>query len=223
LGDGTISNVHKSTQVLTAKDLACRRGSEWLFTNLSFTIHGGQVIWLKGQNGRGKTSLMRLLVGLSVPDAGSIDWARSVKNTPTNKSADMVYIGHSNSLKEGLTVTESLQFLGQLHGRDCSNQRLMAALERLGINHRRSALVRTLSQGQRRRVALARLALETEPTLWVLDEPFDALDAVGTVEVNTLITEHTERGGSIFLTSHIPLSLDPSLVTTLDLGGDRVE
>lgn len=166
---------------------------------------------------------MRLLVGLSVPDAGSINWVKSVGGMPTNKSADVVYIGHSNSLKEGLTVTESLQFLGQLHGRDCSNQRLMAALERLGIKHRRSAMVRTLSQGQRRRVALARLALETEPTLWVLDEPFDALDAVGTGEVNKLITEHTERGGSIFLTSHIPLSLDPSLVTTLDLGGDRVE
>jgi heme exporter protein A len=119
-----------------------------------------------------------------------------------------VYLGHSNGLKDDLTAIESLQFLARLHGRESSVQAIEAALRCMGIFHRRHLPVRTLSQGQRKRVALARLALETHPTLWVLDEPFDALDDVGIAAVQSLIKEHLQRNGAVLLTSHIPVVLD---------------
>jgi heme exporter protein A len=217
LGGATIFNNRNPEPLVVAKNLACRRGSDWLFTDLSFDIFPGQVTWLTGQNGRGKTSLLRLLVGLSSPDRGEISWVGSPTQDRKNSFDRLVYIGHNNGLKDGLTVTESLQFLAQLGGQQCTNQVLTLALEKLGMSHRCNALVRTLSQGQRRRAALARLALESMPSLWVLDEPYDALDAAGTAVVNQLIGDHVRRGGSVFLTSHIAVSLNASLVKPLDL------
>jgi heme exporter protein A len=126
------------------------------------------------------------------------------------------YIGHANALKDDLTVTESLTFLARLHGLECQSQRINAALRTLAIHHRRHAFVRTLSQGQRRRVALARLALESEPSVWILDEPFDALDTQGIEAVNQLLAAHLARGGSVLLTSHLALSLPETPVTELE-------
>ena len=130
---------------LTATDLACRRGSRELFKGLAFDVTPGQLIWIRGHNGRGKTSLLRLLAGLIAPAAAS----------------------------------------------------------------RRRAPVRTLSQGQRRRVALARLAVDVAgaaPTLWLLDEPFDALDVDGVRGVDELLAEQLRRGGSVLLSSHLPVN-----------------
>jgi heme exporter protein A len=115
---------------------------------------------------------------------------------------------------------ESLQFLASLHGRDSSARAADSALGRMGIRHRRHLAVRTLSQGQRKRVALARLVLETEPTLWVLDEPFDALDDAGIATVHALMAEHRARGGAVLLTSHIPVVLPGDSADVLSL--DRV-
>jgi len=196
--------------------LACRRGSEWLFDDLSFEISPGQIVWLQGQNGRGKTSLLRLIVGLASPDRGTLKWGGSATQESTVEQGKLVYIGHTNGLKDDLTVTESLKFLARLHGRDSSDESVLNALEMLQMSHRKNALVRTLSQGQRRRVALARLALERNPSIWVLDEPFDALDAQGISVVNRLLVEHVQRGGCVFLTSHLHLSLDGSQYRTLD-------
>ena len=104
-----------------------------------------------------------------------------------------VYIGHANALKDDLTVTESLTFLARLHGLESEPEAIRAALRTLAIHHRRHAVVRTLSQGQRRRVALARLALERAPSLWILDEPYDALDTEGVQAVNRLLAAHLGR------------------------------
>ncbi len=148
------------------------------------------------------------MAGLSRPEAGTI--------TVTGGRPG-AYIGHANALKEDLTVTESLTFLARLHDLESGAPGIREALRTLAIHHRRHAVVRTLSQGQRRRVALARLALEREPSLWVLDEPFDALDVHGIEAVNRLLAAHLARGGSVLLTSHLALSLPPGLVTELEL------
>jgi heme exporter protein A len=185
--------------------LACRRGQRLLFDGLELRLQPGQVMWLRGSNGRGKTSLLRLLAGLSRPEAGQIRWGDEA--LPPQQ---MTYVGHHNALKEDLTALESLGFLARLHGQASSREALVAALQRLGLHSRRDAPVRTLSQGQRRRVALARLALAPAKPLWLLDEPFDALDADGIAVVDALLSAQAARGGSVLLTSHLPLGLrDP--------------
>lgn len=128
-----------------------------------------------------------------------------------------VYIGHSPALKDDLRAVEALQFLACLHGRDSRAASITAALQRLQVQHRGQRSVRTLSQGQRRRVALARLALEDTPALWVLDEPFDALDHAGITVVLQLIREQLQRQGAVVLTSHLPFELPGVAVQTLDL------
>lgn len=168
------------------------------------------MLWLRGPNGSGKTSLLRIVAGLLQPDAGRVAAARQG-----------VYIGHANALKDDLTAFEALTFLARLHGRDSAPAAVMSALRRLAIDQRCQATVRALSQGQRRRVALARLALERAPGLWLLDEPFDALDAAGIEAVNALLEEHLSRGGGVMLTSHVRPTLQGWPVRELILGGER--
>lgn len=195
---------------LSVTQLACRRGDRILFKGLDLDVHAGQVVWLRGANGRGKTSLLRLLAGLSTPEAGQVQWGSSPRQ--------LVYIAHANALKEDLTVLESLRFLARLHGREEGDAQLVNALQGFGMASRRDAPVRTLSQGQRRRVALSRLAIDTQPSVWILDEPFDSLDTEGIATLNALITRHAQRGGSVVLTSHQALTLsEPQpLVVQLD-------
>jgi heme exporter protein A len=187
---------------LSALGLACERGSRRLFSDLAFELHAGEMLWVRGRNGRGKTSLLRLVAGLAAPERGQILW----DDLPTRRNEHfdraLVYIAHANALKDDLTATESLAFLARVHGRDASAGALRAALVRLGLAGRERTPVRSLSQGLRRRVALARLALETAPALWVLDEPFDALDVAGTATLHALLAAHRARGGSVLLTSH---------------------
>lgn len=203
---------------MTAHALGCRRGDRLLFTGFELEIHPGQVIWVRGANGRGKTSLLRLLAGLASPEQGEIKWASTLNQAAADTPRRLVYIGHSNALKEDLTALESLQFMAQLHRRPASPQALEDALRRCGMHGHRHAPVRTLSQGQRRRVALARLCLETEPLLWVLDEPFDALDIQGVETLDGLLGGHAQRGGSVVLTSHLALTLSnpQPIVVSLD-------
>lgn len=198
------------------KGLSCRRASEWLFKGLNFECERGQLFWLRGSNGSGKTSLLRILAGLSHADEGQLSFHAQDTGAVRKK---LVYIGHTNGLKDDLTAFESLDFVARLHGRCCDQEVLSMALRRLAIYHRRHAAVRTLSQGQRRRVALSRLALEREPGLWILDEPFDSLDAGGIQVVNGLLKEHLGRGGGVVMTSHVPLNLVGANVRQLELRG----
>lgn len=191
--------------MLCANQITFRRGDEWLFKNLTFQIEAGQMVWLRGQNGRGKTSLLRLVVNLAQADTGTLIWNAVALDQSDAFRHDLVYLGHANGLKDDLTAAESLQFLARLHRRDAHQAAIDAALKRLCIEHRRNRPIRTLSQGQRKRVALARLALEKTAGLWVLDEPFDALDADGIEIVYGLLHEHLARQGSVLLTSHLPI------------------
>lgn len=202
---------------LRAEGLTYRRGDQTLFEHLGFDVAGGELVWLRGHNGRGKTSLLRLLAGLAQPDQGRITWDGVPIAAAAGFSAQRVYIAHANALKDDLSVFEALQFLAVLHGRNGSAAAVQDALQVLGMRKRQRAPIRTLSQGQRRRVALARLALETGPALWVLDEPFDALDVEGIEVVNGLLTQHLRRGGSVVLTSHQPLTLASVTPRTLEL------
>lgn len=193
-------------------DLACRRGDRLLFERVQFEVPAGQLVWLRGRNGSGKTSLMRLVTGLSQPEKGEVMWGGEPIRKSQRYRHELVHIGHANALKEDLTVTESLAFLARIHGRSVTQTQLEQALDTFGLKSRRRAPVRTLSQGQHRRVALARLVLEDRPGLWVLDEPFDALDVEGTGRLAELLVNHQSRGGSVLFTSHLPLenSLAPT-------------
>ena len=183
-------------------NVACRRGDRLLFAGLDETLAAGELLWLRGGNGRGKTSLLRLVAGLSAPERGQILWGDAPTRGNERFAAELVYVAHTNALKDDLTAAESLAFLARVHGRDAGAPAIRAALARLGLAGRERTPTRSLSQGLRRRVALARLALETAPALWVLDEPFDALDVAGTAVLHALLAAHRTRGGSVLLTSH---------------------
>ncbi len=207
--------------MLQASALAVQRGERLLIRGLDLALMPGTVTWLRGSNGRGKTSLLRVLAGLSSPTHGSIQvLGRSAKEAGPAQRSQFVYIAHHNGLKDDLSALESLQFLARLHGLPADPPTLTQALQRMGIAQRRHALVRTLSQGQRRRVALARLLLATSVPLWLMDEPFDALDAQGVSALNGVISDFAAAGGCVLLTSHQALSLRTPPPRVLDLEAD---
>jgi heme exporter protein A len=180
---------------LSARDLACRRGNRLLFSAVDFDLEAGDAVWLRAANGYGKTSLLRILAGLAKPEAGTVE-TRFETHRP-------LYLAHANALKDDLTVAESLLYLVKLHDLAASEDAQSAAIERFGLHARRGAPIRTLSQGQRRRVALTRLCLSPSSATWLLDEPYDALDQEASALVSTLIADHAARGGSVLLTSHV--------------------
>lgn len=192
--------------LLDVREVACRRGDRLLIHDLSLTLEAGEIVWLRAANGQGKTSLLRILAGLSKPEAGTIA-----------SDGRPLLLAHANALKEDLTVAESLDFLVALHGQAVAPERRDEALRRVGLHGRRRAPVRTLSQGQRRRVALARLCFAADQRVWLLDEPFDALDQDGTAVAAALIGEHARDGGTVLLTSHVPVAVPGAAVRELTL------
>jgi len=202
-GDQATDAKTPADAVLTVRELECRRGDRVLFAPVSFAVAAGSIVWIRGANGQGKTTLLRTLAGLSAPAAGALAWAGAPELAPRP-----LYLAHANALKEDLTVAESLRFLLHLAGQRVDGRDIDTALERLGMASRKDAFVRTLSQGQRRRVALARLAAQRELLPWLLDEPFDALDAAGVELLAGIIAQHARRGGAVVLTSHLPLPID---------------
>ena len=202
------SSAPPDTPLLEVTFLAGSRGERRLFQNLVISLFAGQVMWLRGRNGRGKTTLLRLLAGLSTPAQGEIQvLGQSLQSAPVSLRSAVGYLAHANALKDDLTAAEALSFVGALSGHTPSPAEVGEALKRLGIASRAGAPVRTLSQGQRRRVALARLALPRAPRVWLLDEPFDALDDRGVEVLNRLLADHAAAGGAVLLTSHQALSL----------------
>ncbi len=188
---------------LAAHDLACRRGRHLLFQGLDLQLPPGSVTWLRGANGSGKTSLLRILAGLSEPTEGRVSWGGlPLRQAGAAVRAGWVYIGHANALKDDLGLLEAVAFLATLAGLDRPVSRAAAALEQLGLAARAQAPVRTLSQGQRRRGALARLLLDDAPRTWILDEPFDALDSASVAALAAIIEGHAARQGAVLLTSH---------------------
>ena len=198
-----------ATPMLTATDLACSRGERRLFGHVSFGLEGGDWLHVTGENGAGKTTLLRTLIGLSPPDEGEVRW----RGAETRRHADsyrraFVYLGHPSGLKEELTPLENLQLGLALDGIDATEEPLLEALHRMGLQGREELPARVLSAGQKRRVLLARLLLRPAE-LWVLDEPFSALDAAGIGLLCTLISGHLAAGHVAVLTSHQSMPLPP--------------
>ncbi len=187
---------------LQTRDLACERGGKTLFAGLNLSVTPGQSLHLQGDNGSGKTSLLRLLCGLSPPAAGAVWWrGEPVAQVREAYLRDMLYLGHALALKEGLSALENLQVAAALMDQAWSADAATAALRQMGLRGREHLPLQVLSQGQKRRVALARLCLSPAP-LWLLDEPFVALDSAACDVLQGLMQSHVERGGMVVFTSH---------------------
>lgn len=204
--------------MLKIANLTCVRGARTLFSDLSFSLSEGELLHLKGGNGAGKTSLLRIICGLSQPESGEIRWNEAVIGSMGDGfRRDICYLGHANALQEALSVQENLGFIATLGGHPADATTIGAALARLGVRATQQRLVRHLSQGQKRRVALTRLLL-TSARLWVLDEPFVALDARGLGALSDIIAAHLERGGLVILTSHQAVDIGNRQPQVLELG-----
>lgn len=193
--------------MLEGKDLACVRGDRTLFSRLDFALSAGELMLVQGTNGSGKTSLLRMVCGLMLPAYGEIRW-RGVSTTEDREAfhAEMAYFGHAPAIKEDLTALENLEFSSRLAGDPVGREAASAALARLGVGHCRDLPAKVLSQGQRRRVALARIPL-SRAKLWILDEPLTALDVAAAQLVQNLLFEHLSEGGMAMLTTHQPLTV----------------
>ena len=201
--------------MLEAQDLAARRGAHLLFQGLSFRVPPGQALVIAGRNGSGKTTLLRILAGLTQPAEGRATWHGQDLASPAPATrADTLFVGHAPALKDELTVTENLIALAELAGMPLSTQAAQRALEGCGLKAQRHLPARSLSQGQRRRIALARLSLGG-PRLWLLDEPATALDADGLRLLADLTGAHLAAGGTVAAATHQPLDLPPDRVQQL--------
>ena len=188
--------------MLEASNLECIRGERSLFAGVGFRLAAGEMLYLQGANGSGKTSLMRILCGLAHPAAGEVRW----RGEPIGKLGEdyrraLCYLGHHNSIKEELTPLENLLAAAHLADEDLDEGAALDALELVGLAGREELACRYLSQGQKRRVALARLVNERR-ALWILDEPYVALDTAAVALVASLIGAHLQRGGLAVLTTH---------------------
>ena len=195
---GFLANSHE----LTVDKLVGIRGDRLLFDKLNFNLSNGSVLYLQGANGSGKTTLLRTICGLSKPYEGAINWCgENINSLAEEYSKHVLYIGHLAGIKEDLTALENLRFSLTLSGTDISKNNATEVLKRLGLANGLNLPTRMLSQGQKRRVALARLWLQDLP-LWILDEPFTALDASATSLLKQKIEAFANDGGIVVMTTH---------------------
>lgn len=191
---------------LQARSLTCRRGNRLLFSDLNFELAPGQATELRGSNGSGKTSLLRILSGLSEPESGEVLWqGESIRARRLEYGAELAYVGHMHALKADLTAIENLSFHQSLTANP-SNVSLREALSAMGFEGKRIYRLpaRYLSAGQRKRVALARLLL-SKARVWLLDEPLTALDDASVSRVEELVERHVQSGGMLVVATHRPL------------------
>ena len=194
---------------LTFHQLGCSKGGRKLFQNVNCKLEAGRWLYVAGANGVGKTSLLRMLCGLTPIEFGDIHWnGESICKQSDSYRQDLFYLGHLNALQESMTVNENIVFSAALGGFSVDPDAIPELLVRFGVGGRGSQLVRHLSQGQKRRVALSRLAL-SPARLWVLDEPFVAMDESGIRMLAALLAKHLDNGGLAVVTSH----------QTVDIGG----
>ena len=192
---------------LEAREITCVRGERELFSGLSLQVLPGQCLHIRGENGVGKTSLLRILTGLASPEVGEVLWnGRSIKKDASDYHSQLLFLGHRDALKEDLSALENLRMYAAIDGIALSEQDAFASLWRFGLKGREDLPVNCLSAGQKKRVLMARIVTRRAP-VWILDEPFNALDAHAVAELQGLIAEHLENGGLAVLTSHQPLAI----------------
>ncbi len=187
--------------MLSLSEVACIRGGRPLFSGLNLNIPPGQVLRVQGDNGAGKTSLLRLVCGLLAPSQGEVRWRGQPLSKQPGWSCELVYLGHAAALKDDLSPLENLRSACLLAGQPSTEAHALAALGQAGLRGHEHTPVRRLSQGQRRRSALARLLLSAAP-LWVLDEPFNTLDRHAAAWLESVLLDHLNGGGLLVLTSH---------------------
>ena len=204
--------------MLEALDLAGHRGSTRLFSGLSFRVPAGRALIVGGRNGTGKTTLLRMLAGLTAPTAGEVRWRGSgvAPFAPAIRN-DVLFAGHAVAVKDDLTAEENLASLVALGGDVVAREAIRRALDDVALGAQRDLPARVLSAGQRRRIGLARLRV-AQRTLWVLDEPLTALDAAGSELLASSLKAHVERGGVAVVATHQPIGLATSGTQTLTLG-----
>jgi heme exporter protein A len=205
--------------MLQTHDLACVRGDRRLFRGLNLSLDSGQLLRVEGANGSGKTSLLRLLAGLGLPAAGEVRWqGRPIRRQREAYAQALLYLGHLGGLKDELTPVENLQIEAGLSGLGRVDDAAIGdALAQWGLVRQARLPLRVLSAGQKRRAALARLSLSTA-RLWILDEPFNALDVDAVALLGRRLDAHVAGGGLAVVTSHMPLPVAPAQLQTLRLG-----
>jgi len=204
--------------MLQTLDLACLRGDRRLFRGLNIAVAPGQLLRVEGANGAGKTSLLRLLAGLALPAAGEVHWqGQPIRRQREAYAQALLYLGHLGGLKDELTPIENLRIECDLAGTPgVDDTRIRAALDAWGLARQVGLPLRVLSAGQRRRAALARLQL-SDAALWVLDEPFNALDVDAVAFLGRQIEAHLARGGLAVVTSHMDLPIAPAQLQSVRL------
>ena len=206
-----------SNPFLEAVALACARDWRLLFEQLELRLEKGQMLQISGPNGSGKTSLLRLLCGLMQPTAGQILLqGQPLESQRSELARNLLWIGHAAGIKGLLTPEENLAWLCALH-QPADREAIWQALAQVGLRGFEDVPCHTLSAGQQRRVALARLYL-APPPLWILDEPFTALDKHGVAQLEAHLARHCEQGGLVVLTTHHTLTEKPAGYRELDLG-----
>lgn len=204
---------------LEAVDLECTRGDRRLIEHLDFALESGTLLHVRGPNGCGKTTLLRALCGLFEPQEGEVRWnGSSIRSLKEEFFREVLYLGHLNGIKHELTGLENLRIAATLDGDSVTEEQVWDALKRLGLSGFEDLPAKVLSQGQKKRVALARLLL-SEARLWILDEPFTALDVRAVDLLQSLIAAHVENGGMAVMTTHQEVALTTGRIQYLDLGG----
>ena len=204
--------------MLDVVNLECRRGDRRLFSDLNFSLAPGTLLHVRGRNGSGKTTLLRALCGLLAREAGEIRWrGEDIASLGDDYRRDMLYFGHLNGIKSDLNGIENLRVATTLDGDPVVEDDLWDALAHMGLAGFEDLPTKVLSQGQKKRVALARLVLSGAP-LWILDEPFSALDLDAVDLLGGLIAEHVAAGGLAVLTTHQEVALTSGQIQRLHLG-----
>ncbi len=201
---------------LAVEGLECVRNDRKLFSNLNFSLESGEALLVEGANGSGKTSLLRILCGLSLPNEGRVLWCgQNIEEERTEYLSELIYIGHHVGIKDDLTALENLRIAEQL-GRPRTNITAADALITMGLAEHAQVACRVMSAGQRRRVALAKLCL-LNAHVWILDEPLTALDLATVDLLEHMLVEHLANGGMLVTTTHRGINLRDAHVISVKL------